>query len=356
MGGVTTTYTLSGASILRQTNPSYTVDFFYEGSSLLGFRTGNVNYWYVFDLQGDVIGIVNDAGTQVVAYTYDAWGRLLTISGSMVTIGAQNPFRYRGYYHDTETGLYYLNDRYYDPSVGRFVNADGYLSTGQSVSGNNLFAYCYNNPVNMSDLSGNWPTLSQVLVGVAIVAGVVALGALVVVSCGVLAPGLAAAGGAVIGGLSAGTIATAGMVALGATYVAAVSLTVAFVVGAVESNGTIQSNSAHNQSVYIMRDATTNEVAYVGRTNDPVRRQLEHDRDPSKAGLDPLEVKFTGLTVGQARVVEQVLISAYSLDYLRNARREIARGNVAGFNEEIEKINQLFNNASEDELLNLMGR
>ena len=65
-----------------------------------------------------------------------------------------NPFRYRGYYYDTETGLYYLQSRYYDPEIGRFINADGLVSTGQGVLGNNMFAYCENNWVNFSDPSG----------------------------------------------------------------------------------------------------------------------------------------------------------------------------------------------------------
>ena len=78
--------------------------------------------------QGDVIGITNNAGDIVVKYEYDAWGALLSTTGSLAgTVGVKNPLRYRGYYYDTESGLYYLNSRYYDPVVGRFVNADGLL-------------------------------------------------------------------------------------------------------------------------------------------------------------------------------------------------------------------------------------
>ena len=111
-----------------------------------------------------------------------------------------------------------------------------------------------------------------------------------------------------------------------------------------------------DQSVYIMRDKTTNNVAYVGRTNNPARRQYEHDRDPKKKNLEPLEVKFTGLTIVEARVMEQVLISAYTLESLENARREIAVGNVKGFAGKINNIISIFGGAVEDELLNLMGR
>ena len=94
-------------------------------------------------------------GAAVVIYTYDAWGKLLETGGSMATtLGALNPLRYRGYVYDTETGLYYLQSRYYDPEVGRFVNADIYVSTGQGMIGNNMFAYCANNPTNGCDPCG----------------------------------------------------------------------------------------------------------------------------------------------------------------------------------------------------------
>lgn len=71
-------------------------------------------------------------------------------------IGHRNPIRYRGYYYDIETGLYYLQSRYYDPEVGRFISADEYISTGQGINGNNMFAYCFNNPVNRVDYTGKW--------------------------------------------------------------------------------------------------------------------------------------------------------------------------------------------------------
>lgn len=71
------------------------------------------------------------------------------------TLGKDNPFRYRNYFYDSETGLYYLGSRYYNPATGRFVNADGYISTGQGILGNNMFAYALNNPVLYSDHSGN---------------------------------------------------------------------------------------------------------------------------------------------------------------------------------------------------------
>ena len=86
---------------------------------------------------------------------FDSWGKLLSTSGSLAeTFGAEQPFRYRGYVYDEETGWYYLQSRYYNPEVGRFISADVYLSTGQGVLGHNAYAYCGNNPMNNSDPSG----------------------------------------------------------------------------------------------------------------------------------------------------------------------------------------------------------
>ena len=102
----------------------------------------------------------------MVEYTYDAWGNILSITGSMAsTLGRQNPLRYRGYVYDQETGLYYLQSRYYDPEIGRFINADALVSTGQGLLGNNMFVYCNNNPISHKDATGNFPWL---IVGLAV--------------------------------------------------------------------------------------------------------------------------------------------------------------------------------------------
>ena len=118
-------------------------------------------YYYVTNLQGDVVAILNTDKQPVVQYTYDAWGKLLSRTGSMAsTLGQYNPLRYRGYVYDLETGLYYLQSRYYDPEWGRFINADGLVSTGQGLTGNNMFAYCGNNPVVYTDPAGTARTYS----------------------------------------------------------------------------------------------------------------------------------------------------------------------------------------------------
>ena len=104
---------------------------------------------------------MNASGAQVVSYTYDPWGAPMSVSGSMsATLGAVNPLRYRGYVYDTETGLYYLSSRYYNPVWGRFINADTAdvlgASPGKANWDKNLFAYCDNDPVNRKDDGGEF--------------------------------------------------------------------------------------------------------------------------------------------------------------------------------------------------------
>ena len=102
-----------------------------------------------------MIAIVEPDGTEVVRYVYNAWGKVLSTTGpEAADVGYFNPLLYRGYVYDVETELYYLQSRYYDPEMGRFVNADGLASTGQGVLGNNAFAYCGNNPISNKDCTG----------------------------------------------------------------------------------------------------------------------------------------------------------------------------------------------------------
>ena len=115
-------------------------------------------YLFAKNIQGDILYIYNTSGTRLVTYTYDAWGKCYVTyqNGGASTSARYNPFRYRGYYYDTETGFYYLNSRYYDPSVGRFLNADVYINANGDILGFNMFAYCGNNPVKNIDSSGKF--------------------------------------------------------------------------------------------------------------------------------------------------------------------------------------------------------
>ena len=112
-------------------------------------------FWFEKNLQGDIVAVYNESGTKVATYTYsDAWGNhsVSYINGGASTGAQYNPFRYRGYYYDTDLGMYYLQSRYYDPNTCRFINADSALY--HSMLGYNMFAYCGNNPINYYDPTG----------------------------------------------------------------------------------------------------------------------------------------------------------------------------------------------------------
>ena len=141
--------------------------FFYDADgnpSGVRYKNGSTttDYYFVCNWRGDVIRIYDGAGAVVANYNYDAWGSVISVTdanGAAITdsthIANVNPLRYRGYYFDSETGLYYLRSRYYDPAVKRFINADTLLGANKDILGNNVFAYCSNNPANHSDPTGH---------------------------------------------------------------------------------------------------------------------------------------------------------------------------------------------------------
>ena len=162
VGEVTAKYTLDGNRIVAEQRGDTMLYYLYdENGSIMGISYGYDTYTFAKNIQGDVIGIYS-GGTLVAKYEYSAYGQILSITNASGTdisnnathIANLNPFRYRGYYYDTETGFYYLQTRYYDPVVGRFLNADAFVSTGQGIIGNNMFAYCNNNPVFYADNNG----------------------------------------------------------------------------------------------------------------------------------------------------------------------------------------------------------
>ena len=146
--------------------------YFYDASgSPIGMKYWETDcfdfslYFFEKNLQGDIIAIYNASGTKIGSYIYDAWGNHTYSTTSGITslerriVTTYNPFRYRGYYYDVETQWYYLQTRYYNPNWGRFISADGYVSTGTGLLGYNVYAYCNNNPVNMIDSEGEFPWL-----------------------------------------------------------------------------------------------------------------------------------------------------------------------------------------------------
>ena len=140
------------------------VEYYYDGSGVIGMKYNERVYFYRKDIFGNITEIIDSNGEIVVRYRYDGWGNhvVLNPDGSKnesdTFIGNINPFRYRGYYYDVETGLYYLKTRYYDPEVGRFITIDdiSYLAP-DTINGLNLYAYCGNNPILYVDYNGNFP-------------------------------------------------------------------------------------------------------------------------------------------------------------------------------------------------------
>jgi len=138
--------------------------FFYDQSgSPYALMYNGVTYYYILNGQGDVVRLVDSTGSVVASYEYDPYGKILSATGSMAEV---NPLRYRGYYYDSETGFYYVNSRYYDPGVGRFLNGDtvSYLGVNGDLTSFNLFSYCGNNPVVRVDVGGYlWETVFDVI-------------------------------------------------------------------------------------------------------------------------------------------------------------------------------------------------
>ena len=169
VNGVVTKYTLHGKNVVHMTSGADELHFFYDAQNKPAVVIFNgIAYAYLYDLQGDVIGLVDNNGTQMVSYTYDAWGKMLSKTGTLAsTLGTIQPFRYRGYALDEETELYYNQSRFYNPSIARFITADttGVLTASlKSLTEKNLFAYCDNNPVMRKDIDGAfWDTFFDIV-------------------------------------------------------------------------------------------------------------------------------------------------------------------------------------------------
>ena len=166
-------YILDGTNIVKEiitdicNCPKYINEYLYDlDGTVCGIKHNGTAYYFYKNLQGDIIAITDDAGVTVARYTYDAWGKVLSVTDANGTdipeaethIANINPFRYRGYYYDTETNLYYLQSRYYNPEVGRFINADDPRQKNAETTNVivNSFAYCSNSPTGMSDPHGTW--------------------------------------------------------------------------------------------------------------------------------------------------------------------------------------------------------
>ncbi|MBE6788053.1 MAG: hypothetical protein E7539_00110 [Ruminococcaceae bacterium] len=200
-------FILEGAKILSRTCGSELLVPLYDNEdSVCGIEYQGTPYYFHKNLQGDIIAIADKDGDIVARYTYDAWGKPISVTDgdgnqvNSVHIANINPFRYRGYYYDVETGLYYVSSRYYNPEIGRFLNSDetSYIYADGINYGVNLFAYCENNPVNMYDPNGTIALLTCVIIGA--IAGA-AIGAIASKMIYGKVNGWWVLGGAIVGGV-----------------------------------------------------------------------------------------------------------------------------------------------------------
>ena len=331
--GQTSTYQYIDGKLVYENRSGTDLYYYYDSygspTAIVYYTSGSNTPHGIYiatNAQGDVKYLYNASGTLLVQYDYDAWGNIIAerdanggaLSETLKDISDLCPFRYRGYYYDSETGLYYLQSRYYDPQTGRFLNTDDRLNT-DSVLGYNTFAYCENNPVNMSDSTGHQSVEAE------------------------------------RDKTNVGWLAVVALVV--AAFVVTVAVTAQVIRDIVETTDNIV--NTRDQSVYTLVDPNDgNKVKYIGRTNAPTRREGEHKRDPfhKERKHYKMIVVRTRLTIPEAKIAEQTLISAYSLSYLDNARREIAVGNLSRFKSNIENVIKLFGSVTEDELMDLMGR
>lgn len=161
----------------------------------------SAEFFYFEDRQSNIVALLDNTSAVVVKYKYDAWGKcVVDESTTNTTLANLNPFRYRSYYFDVETGFYFLKTRYYDPEIGRFMTIDdiSYLDP-DSINGLNLYAYCFNTPVNCVDPTGNAPWWSWLISGLQLVGGIALC----------FVPGAQAVGVSMIIGGSLGLIANA---------------------------------------------------------------------------------------------------------------------------------------------------
>lgn len=255
-----------------------------SNSKLIGLKYNDNLYYYLKNAQDDIIGLLDSNYNLVAEYLYDSWGNVISIKDNLgneiidtSNIAYINPFRYRSYYYDSETKLYYLNSRYYNPAWGRFINADGIINASELINDFNLYAYTVNNPIKYQDDTGSLLDAAAVIFGGEIFA---------IAALGILA------------------------------YFAGRELTQVIVNEATKPNNSKKKKKDDEEekkeetyAVYRLID-TTGKTVYVGRTNNIKRREQEHKRSKSRQLYKMIPIE-ENLSYEDSRVLEEISIRYY---------------------------------------------
>ena len=285
VNGNQTKYYLENSNIIYEKRETDTLYYLYDLTGLIGLKCNDDVYYYVKNLQEDIIGILDSNYNQIVSYKYDSWGKVLSVKdqeGNEITnpnhIGIMNPFRYRSYYYDEETKLYYLNSRYYNPEWGRFLNADGIIGANMDIFGCNLYSYVSNNPIMLCDIGGK----------LAVSAGLTIIGAvatIMIMAVAIAAPSVALA-------------------VVQATNDAILKVQTH---NAEKSKSNPKKGEANNHNVYVLRNGNTRVIEYVGRTQSIEQTEIRHNNNPYRADLW-LDRIAENVSEETARGLEQMLI------------------------------------------------
>ena len=257
----------------------FTVTFMYdENGEPFGLDFDGNSFYYLRNAQNDIYAIVDSNNQGVVLYQYDAWGNIshCYMASGYEYVAEFNPYTYRGYYYDIETGYYYLNSRYYSPQLHRFISADGLVQTGQGMLDKNMFAYCLNNPTNYSDFDGHF-------------AGAL-LGALVSAL-----PYIA-------------VFAVVAVVAIALTQPKVIQEASSAIGNAIDDIKD-KKKRPNDNTVYKLVDSS-GKTQYVGRTKNVTARKNAHNNDPNRKHLKMIIIE-PNLNYYQARGLEQIYMLYY---------------------------------------------
>ena len=302
----------------------YTLAFMYDNNGdAFGFICNGEPYYYIKNAQNDVVLITDADGQAVVLYQYDAWGKITQcFDGTEEEISLINPLFYRSYYLDLEMEMYYLNSRYYLPMFHRFLNADGYVQTGQGILGCNMFAYCQNNPISRTDSSGT-SFIAAIAVG-AIVGGIIGAAAGAIKAA---RDGQSVAAGALTGGLAGAAIGAVCVAAPGYIGVLGTSL-LCGVISAVGDIANQYRNYKDNQKNN--RDIQKNGTAR--RTSSQGSQSGNNSRDNRfKVDKKSVIISFVSTTVASSVAIHvSALVAPAANELAATGVDLVARGIIEG--------------------------